>query len=92
MASTGYEGKVLVAHPNLESPFFKKSVIFIYEDIQGKGAQGIILNKPSRFPVKQIFHSNGYEVDLLSRSAKVNLNKDFIKQVKSIDKLRMEIK
>ena len=63
MASTGYEGKVLVAHPNLESPFFKKSVIFIYEDIQGKGAQGIILNKPSRFPVKQIFHSNGYEVD-----------------------------
>lgn len=62
-ADMSYEGKVLVAHPNLDSPFFKKSVIFVYEDIERQGSQGIILNKPSKFPVKNIFNSKGYEVD-----------------------------
>ena len=53
----GYAGKVLVAHPNLDSPFFQKSLIFIYEDIERQGAQGIILNKPTKYPISQIFNS-----------------------------------
>jgi putative transcriptional regulator len=59
----GFVGKVLIAHPNLDSPFFRQSVIFVYEDIERQGSQGIILNKPSRFPVKQIFEAKGYDVD-----------------------------
>lgn len=59
----GYTGKVLVAHPNLESPFFKKSVIFIYEDVERQGAQGIILNKPSKYPISTLFNAKGFEVD-----------------------------
>lgn len=59
----GYTGKVLVAHPNLDSSFFRKSVIFIYEDIERQGSQGIILNKPTKYPIRQIFNAKGYEVD-----------------------------
>ena len=59
----GYAGKVLIAHPNLESHFFKKTVIFVYEDIERTGSQGIILNKPTQYPIRNIFESKGYNVD-----------------------------
>ena len=52
-----FAGKVLVAHPNLDSPFFQKSLIFIYEDVERQGSQGIILNKPTKYPIRQIFNA-----------------------------------
>ena len=58
-----YAGKVLIAHPNLDSTFFRKSVIFVYEDIERQGSQGIILNKPTKYPIRQIFNAKGIEVD-----------------------------
>jgi len=59
----GYVGKILVAHPNLESSFFKKSLIFVFEDVDRQGSQGVILNKPTEFPISQLFNSKGYDVD-----------------------------
>lgn len=56
-------GKVLIAHPNLQSPFFKKSVIYIIEHNTAQGSQGIVLNKPSRFPVNTLFKNKGLELD-----------------------------
>lgn len=57
-----YTGKILVAHPKLNSSFFKHSVIYVCED-SPNGSQGIILNKSSSFPVSKVFQSNGFECD-----------------------------
>jgi putative transcriptional regulator len=55
-------GKLLIAHPNLhiDNPFYK-SVIFVLDD-GPDGTQGLILNKPSEFPVSQFFRQKGFEI------------------------------
>ena len=37
-------------------------------------------------------HLNKYEVDLLSRKVKVNLDKDFIQQIGELNQLKLKIK
>jgi len=48
------QGKLLIAHPNFpsNSPFYK-SVIYIYSD-NAEGTLGLILNKPTPFPVHEL--------------------------------------
>jgi len=58
-----FTGQVLIAHPNLQSPFFRKTVIYVIEHNIGQGCQGIVLNKPSKFPVSKIFRNKGLELD-----------------------------
>jgi len=58
-------GQVLIAHPNLQSPFFGKSVVYIFEHSPGNGAQGFVLNKEVGFPVRDVFASNGFIYDTL---------------------------
>jgi len=35
---------------------------------------------------------NGYEIDVLSRKAKINLSKDFVNQINSLNKVRIKVK
>ena len=53
-----YEGKLLVAHPNLKD-FFSRTVIFIYQDDPKHGTMGLILNKPTRIKVADIINERG---------------------------------
>jgi len=54
-----YRGKLLVAHPNLKSTVFKKTVIYLYEDSQA-GVSGVILNKSSDWGLDHIFEHKGF--------------------------------
>tara|TARA_R110000851_G_scaffold46355_3_gene112807 strand:- start:1512 stop:2054 length:543 start_codon:yes stop_codon:yes gene_type:complete len=56
-----YTGRLIVAHPKLLSTFFKHTVIYIYEDTEN-GSQGLILNKPSKIAVNEIFAEQGYNI------------------------------
>ena len=56
-----YTGRLLVAHPKLNSHFFKHSVIYICED-SDQGSQGIIINKPSKFSVGNVFANKGFDI------------------------------
>ena len=42
--------------------------------------------------VNVVDHLNKYEVDLLSRKVKVNLDKDFIQQIGELNQLELKIK
>ena len=59
-----YAGKLLIAHPNLETinPFYR-SVVYVLQDDKD-GTQGLILNKPSDFNVAKLFNSKGYDFPL----------------------------
>ena len=57
-ARKNYEGKLLVAHPNL-GDFFHRSVIFIYQDDPSSGTMGLLLNKPTRIKVADIIGERG---------------------------------
>ena len=52
-ARNNYEGKLLVAHPNLGN-FFHRTVIFIYQDDENSGTLGLVLNKPTRITVSDV--------------------------------------
>ena len=56
-------GKILVAHPNLESGLFGKSVILITEAHQ-TGTVGFIMNKPSPHNLNQIMQERGISWEL----------------------------
>lgn len=50
-----YAGKVLIAHPNIESGnIFKSTVIYIYQDDDKLGTLGVILNKKSRYTIADV--------------------------------------
>lgn len=49
-----YEGKLLVASPYLRDSNFARSVILILEHNEN-GAFGVVLNRPTRVPVEQIW-------------------------------------
>jgi putative transcriptional regulator len=49
------EGKFLIAHPNCpRDSLFYKSVIYLYQDRKDQGSIGVIVNKPSKFFVKDV--------------------------------------
>ena len=39
-------GSLLVAHPNMLDPNFRRTVLFIYEHDSDDGAGGLIINRP----------------------------------------------
>ena len=39
-------GSLLVAHPNMLDPNFRRAVLFIYEHDSTEGAGGLIINRP----------------------------------------------
>ncbi len=39
-------GSLLVAHPNMLDPNFRRAVLFIYEHDSNEGAGGLIINRP----------------------------------------------
>ncbi len=51
-------GKILVAHPNLESGIFNKSVILLTEH-HNSGTVGFILNKPCDIDLVKLMHERG---------------------------------
>jgi putative transcriptional regulator len=56
-ARNNYEGKLLVAHPNLGN-FFHRTVIFVYQDDENSGTLGLVLNKPTRITVADVVTEN----------------------------------
>ena len=54
-----YEGKLLVAHPNLTG-WFARTVIFVYQDDPEQGTMGLVLNKPTRVKVADIINEKGF--------------------------------
>lgn len=45
-ASGSLAGSLLVAHPNMLDPNFRRTVLFISEHDPGEGALGVIINRP----------------------------------------------
>ena len=41
-----FAGSLLVAHPNMLDPNFRRTVLFISEHEPNKGALGVIINRP----------------------------------------------
>src|SRR6266516_5674461 len=44
--SRSFAGSLLVAHPNMLDPNFRRTVLFISEHDPGEGALGVIINRP----------------------------------------------
>lgn len=44
--SRGFAGSLLVAHPNMLDPNFRRTVLFISEHDPNEGALGVIINRP----------------------------------------------
>src|SRR4029079_7620309 len=44
--SRNFAGSLLVAHPNMTDPNFRRTVLFISEHEPGEGALGVIINRP----------------------------------------------
>jgi len=60
-----YTGQLLIAHPKLRGTFFERSVIYVYEHSELGGTSGLVLNKPAKHPVKELFAQKGYSVDFV---------------------------
>ena len=45
-SSRGLAGSLLVAHPNMLDPNFRRAVLFISEHDPNEGALGVIINRP----------------------------------------------
>ncbi|MFL6546122.1 MAG: YqgE/AlgH family protein, partial [Candidatus Udaeobacter sp.] len=45
-SSPSLAGSLLVAHPNMLDPNFRRTVLFISEHDPGEGALGVIINRP----------------------------------------------
>lgn len=55
-------GKCLVARPNINDPFFKKSVVYIYEQ-SPSGVSGVVINiKKQPYTINDIFRNRGFTV------------------------------
>ncbi len=54
-------GKLLIANPNIDDVRFHRSVIYIYEHSEERGALGLVINKPSeKIKCQDIFQQLGY--------------------------------
>lgn len=56
-SSIGLTGSLLIAHPNLLDPNFRRSVLFISASDLEEGSFGVILNRPSGRTVGEILPS-----------------------------------
>ncbi len=53
-SSRGFAGSLLVAHPNMLDPNFRRSVLFVSEHDPTEGALGVIINRPLDKPVADL--------------------------------------
>ena len=55
-------GKLLIAHPNVPTgTIFHRAVIYLYQDKDDEGSIGVIINKPSKFTIKDVCEDKGIE-------------------------------
>jgi putative transcriptional regulator len=52
--SRSFAGSLLVAHPNMLDPNFRRTVLFVSEHDANKGALGVIINRPLDRPVTEL--------------------------------------
>src|SRR4030095_12622990 len=52
--SRNFAGSLLVAHPNMVDPNFRRTVLFISEHETNEGALGVIINRPLDRPVAEL--------------------------------------
>src|SRR5213078_1871410 len=52
--SRNFAGSLLVAHPNMVDPNFRRTVLFISEHEHNEGALGVIINRPLDRPVAEL--------------------------------------
>src|ERR1700757_3306270 len=53
-ASRNFAGSLLVAHPNMLDPNFRRTVLFVSEHEPNEGALGVIINRPLDRPVTEL--------------------------------------
>src|SRR5438128_4688553 len=53
-SSRGLAGSLLVAHPNMVDPNFRRTVLFVSEHEPNEGALGVIINRPLDRPVAEL--------------------------------------
>lgn len=56
--SQSFAGSLLVAHPNMLDPNFRRTVLFISEHEPNEGAMGVIINRPLDRPVTELVSAN----------------------------------
>lgn len=70
-------GKILIAHPllRLDNPFHK-TIIYMYQDEPKQGSVGVVLNRQSSIPLKEIAEDKGImwpsQMECLYRGGPVN--------------------
>src|ERR1041385_6079885 len=52
--SRNFAGSLLVAHPNMVDPNFRRTVLFVSEHEPNEGALGVIINRPLDRPVAEL--------------------------------------
>src|SRR3989440_6655057 len=52
--SRSLAGSLLVAHPNMVDPNFRRTVLFVSEHEPNEGALGVIINRPLDRPVTEL--------------------------------------
>src|SRR4249919_2276249 len=52
--SRSFAGSLLVAHPNMVDPNFRRTVLFVSEHQPDEGALGVIINRPLDRPVAEL--------------------------------------
>jgi len=52
--SRNFAGSLLVAHPNMVDPNFRRTVLFVSEHQADEGALGVIINRPLDRPVAEL--------------------------------------
>ncbi|HEX3818298.1 MAG TPA: YqgE/AlgH family protein, partial [Chthoniobacterales bacterium] len=60
--SPNYAGQLLVAHPSLRDPNFRRSVLFISSHDIEEGAIGVILNRPLDKQVSELVPESAPEI------------------------------
>ena len=53
----GLAGRLLVATPMLGDPNFQRTVVLVVEDQPAEGTLGIVLNRPTEVPVRQVLEA-----------------------------------
>jgi putative transcriptional regulator len=53
-SSRSFAGSLLVAHPNMVDPNFRRTVLFVSEHDPNEGALGVIINRPLDKPVTEL--------------------------------------
>src|ERR1041384_8280317 len=52
--SRNFAGSLLIAHPNMVDPNFRRTVLFVSEHEPNEGALGVIINRPLDRPVGEL--------------------------------------